>query len=242
MPNNHLTEEKAVFKPVLWFRKQCYSVKENLTNWRMHLATLCGLTVRSGVTSLNSWEPLRLVTDSFAVSATSPLGKMPSANQTRFCSRGQPENSQRWCFCQVQKHTVVTIKYRLCTVFRSNHTVIVWVFENRHRHHDGRWRRVKSAGGTSLLQRGDGATILRWYVRVGTGTHRTHHPFQGMSYKKKEIAAVFNSSTNSNWSQIFFNELVFLFLWQTCDAVRRMARVFPMSQKWLIGIPGWITS
>lgn len=55
-----------------------------------------GLTmVWSEVTPLNSWEPLRLVTDSFVVSATSPLGRMPSANQTRFCSRGQPENKRQ---------------------------------------------------------------------------------------------------------------------------------------------------
>lgn len=82
------------------------------------------------------------------------------------------------------------VKYRLCTVFKSNHTVVVWVFENGHRHHDGRWGRVKSPGGTSLLQRGDGAAVLRGDVGVWTGTHRTHHPLQGLSYKERDITNV----------------------------------------------------
>lgn len=53
---------------------------------------------------------------------------------------------------------------------KSNHTVVVWVFENGHRHHDGRRRRVESAGGASLLQRRDGAAVLRGDVGVRTGT------------------------------------------------------------------------
>lgn len=55
----------------------------------------CITVVSSGVAPLNSWELLRLITDSLAVSATSPLGKIPSANHTRFCSRGQPNNTEK---------------------------------------------------------------------------------------------------------------------------------------------------
>lgn len=79
----------------------------------------------------------------------------------------------------------LTVKWS--TDFRSNHTVVVWVFENGHRHHDGRWRWVKSAGGASLLQRGDGAAVLRRDVGVWTRTRRTHHPLQGLSYKEKHV-------------------------------------------------------
>lgn len=81
----------------------------------------------------------------------------------------------------------LTVRTVLRSVFKSNHTVVVWVFENGHRHHDGWWRRVKGAGGSSLLQRGDGAAVLRGDVGVRTGTHRTHHPLQGLSYKEKDV-------------------------------------------------------
>ena len=143
---------------------------------------MCLTVVWSGETALNSWELRRLVTDSLVVSATSPLGRMPSANHTRFCSRGQPDNTEVSSRVQSRK---TTLTVRACTVLKSDHTVVVWVFENGHRHHDGRRRRIKSAGGSSLLQRGDGAAVLRWDVGVWTGTRGTHHPLQGLGYKKK---------------------------------------------------------
>lgn len=157
------------------------------------------LTVWSGATPLNSCELLRLVTDSLVVSATSPLGKMPSANHTRFCSRGQPDNTQkkeRRLFKGTVHENKLNELSRQGTVLKSSHTVVVWLFENGHGHHDGRWRRVKSAGGSSLLQRGDGAAVLRWDVGVWTGTRRTHHPLQGLSYKEKYVPGCVNLSAN----------------------------------------------
>lgn len=76
-------------------------------------------------------------------------------------------------------------------VFARDPTV-VWVLEDRHGHHDCRRRRVEGAGGSGLLQRRDGAAVLRRDVGVRTGTHRTHHALQGLSYKEREG---FNFST-----------------------------------------------
>jgi len=118
-------------------------------------------------------EPRRLATDSLAVSATSPLGKMPSANHTRFCSRGQPADTHTVLQGLINNNNSSSSE----TVPR---TVGVRVLEDGHGHHDGGRRGVERAGGPGLLQGGDGAAVLRGHVGVGTGTGGTHHALQGL--------------------------------------------------------------
>lgn len=69
-------------------------------------------------------------------------------------------------------------------------TVMVGVFEDGHGHHDSRRRRVEGAGGTRLLQRWDGAAVLRGNVGVRAGPHRTHHALQSLSCNKTFITIV----------------------------------------------------
>lgn len=69
-------------------------------------------------------------------------------------------------------------------------TVGVGVFEDRHGHHDSRRRRVEGASGPRLLQRRDGAAVLRGNVGVRTGPHGTHHVLQSLSCKTTLIITV----------------------------------------------------
>lgn len=76
------------------------------------------------------------------------------------------------------------MKQRWCVVVIQRDPTVVWVLEDRHGHHDRRRRGIKGAGGSGLLQRRDGAAVLRRDVGVWTGTHRSHHTLQGLSYRE----------------------------------------------------------
>lgn len=67
---------------------------------------------------------------------------------------------------------------------------MVGVFEDGHGHHDSWRRRVEGAGGTRLLQRRDGAAVLRGNVGVRAGPHGTHHALQSLSCNKIFIITV----------------------------------------------------
>lgn len=69
----------------------------------------------------------------------------------------------------------------------SSRTLVARLFEDGHGHHDGRRRRVECAGGAGLLQRRDGAAVLRWDIGVGAGARGAHHPLQGLSCNQHSV-------------------------------------------------------
>lgn len=64
--------------------------EQNYFTELMHLHTVLNHTMCSSGTSGHtvSWDDLFAPDESFVVYATSPVGKIPSANQTLFCSLG----------------------------------------------------------------------------------------------------------------------------------------------------------
>lgn len=75
-------------------------------------------------------------------------------------------------------------------VTERGRTVRVGVFQDGHGHHDSWRRRVEGAGGPRLLQRRDGAAVLRGNVGVWAGSHGTHHALQSLSCNNTIIITV----------------------------------------------------